>query len=554
MTDIDDEPFESVPEGKKENQFFIVCNKSNVERQRMGKKNVYWDDCGAWDSKSTKVSTEKFLCSSDKKLTKVVYMQGELCTERTKNGNRVYLPICPQPDPSTLLVLHRNYSKHSMAQSYRRKVTWLESNGKDFPKIACYEYLGKFPGHHPHGSCKKNYRNYIRAKESTLAENIQTDVRDAYQDTDEEVLCSTDSYQLSEKVFGHDNEKSFQSKYSRSEIKVSKSTSDTIFDQIHTHPFVQMATACKGKQTSFILYIKEQILDIKRFCCHTGQSETTVLCFSKIDNFCRSTLTFSIFKNLAFFKSKQNPLFVGPMYLHENADYFSYITFFAHLASEIGESHSQLIIKSEGKEMCKAFSCVFPNGYDVSFVHHMQKDLLSYLKKQRGIQPKMKNALKVLLFGENGIITCKDSVTFTHLLNKAQKLCNEIAPSIGMYFNTNIAPQLRKNFVSLQKLNIPSTGSKWTSSLCNNFKPVLKKFNSASSQMEYLELVEKLHAQVAGHYKEVERCLIGHGSFSLAPEFVDFSVNLDLWIGMGESDRNEHIHKFLHEVKRKGSM
>ena len=48
-----------IPQGVKENTYFLVENHENIEKRRQGKKSNFEDDCGAWSSKL--LSTKKTL-------------------------------------------------------------------------------------------------------------------------------------------------------------------------------------------------------------------------------------------------------------------------------------------------------------------------------------------------------------------------------------------------------------------------------------------------------------------------------------------------------------
>ena len=39
--------------GKKENVYFVVDNKENIQRRNEGKHSQYWDDRGTWEVKGT---------------------------------------------------------------------------------------------------------------------------------------------------------------------------------------------------------------------------------------------------------------------------------------------------------------------------------------------------------------------------------------------------------------------------------------------------------------------------------------------------------------------
>ena len=73
---------EKVPFGPKENVYYIVDNKSNVERRQNAAKSEFWDDCGIWESSSgaTPLHTSCFVMTNlVRLLKKEVYSAKKKC-------------------------------------------------------------------------------------------------------------------------------------------------------------------------------------------------------------------------------------------------------------------------------------------------------------------------------------------------------------------------------------------------------------------------------------------------------------------------------------------
>jgi hypothetical protein len=71
-----------------------------------------------------------------------------------KNGKMV--PLNPQPDLDSLLILQRYHSKLKKDQNYQRRVSWFKNfpNHDDIQLIYIFEYIGNNPGDMPHGLAK----------------------------------------------------------------------------------------------------------------------------------------------------------------------------------------------------------------------------------------------------------------------------------------------------------------------------------------------------------------------------------------------------------------
>jgi hypothetical protein len=140
LTSVDQTIEESVPEGVKSDVYFLVDNKKNVDRRSKGLASRFMDDSGPWNGPQSTSNVTTFLRTPDGKFTRVL-----------KKGDNYWLyyksvRLNPQPEPETLIRLHRNYNKHMVDPTYERRITWLSSDGEDLQPVACYEYKGLYPG------------------------------------------------------------------------------------------------------------------------------------------------------------------------------------------------------------------------------------------------------------------------------------------------------------------------------------------------------------------------------------------------------------------------
>jgi len=97
MSDMDKAMvYDEVPRGPKENVWFIVDNKTNVQRREAGKKGVNWNDCGVWSSKDGRVLTTHYVRVGTS-LSVVKMQDGKVCKRQVVNGKCVLVPLQEQP-------------------------------------------------------------------------------------------------------------------------------------------------------------------------------------------------------------------------------------------------------------------------------------------------------------------------------------------------------------------------------------------------------------------------------------------------------------------------
>ena len=116
------EIFDEVPRGKKENCYFVVNNRKNIERRSNIGRSYFWDDCGSWRADGT-TNKAYYLKVNATKLRKLTLKDKKFCYERQVNKKKVYTPVVPQPQKTRLLAVYRYYVKHT-AGSYENRVLW----------------------------------------------------------------------------------------------------------------------------------------------------------------------------------------------------------------------------------------------------------------------------------------------------------------------------------------------------------------------------------------------------------------------------------------------
>ena len=150
-----------VPRGLKENCFFIVDNKKNLERRDKSGRSQFWDDCGSWMSNGT-TNLTYFVRVNDNHYRRIVLKENHFYLQRSQNRKPVYILLQPQPSFDDVFALYRYYVKH-VNSTYEKRVAWIKESN-----FACYEYKGQYTGNAIHGNSKSNKQNYIRLKPDVM--------------------------------------------------------------------------------------------------------------------------------------------------------------------------------------------------------------------------------------------------------------------------------------------------------------------------------------------------------------------------------------------------
>ena len=111
-------------------------------------------------------------------------------------------------------------------------------------------------------------------------------------------------------------------------------------------PYVRSVVRTNNKTPGIILYTDEQIRDLKNLCC-SGKS---TLGFDKTFNLCDMHVSVTCYKQLSVVRTTtgETPIFIGPIFIHDNSDFETYCHFFHHLKVKLVDTDLiKLVIGSD---------------------------------------------------------------------------------------------------------------------------------------------------------------------------------------------------------------
>ena len=115
-------PFANVPNGKKENVYFLVDNSDNLKRMTNGRRCAFCDDCGAWSGKGG--SAQYHYMYNENGISAVIYRRkGLYHAAKYAQGKKVFIPMTPQPNSNEVLVIWRSYETLKRCHNYKRRIT-----------------------------------------------------------------------------------------------------------------------------------------------------------------------------------------------------------------------------------------------------------------------------------------------------------------------------------------------------------------------------------------------------------------------------------------------
>ena len=311
-----------------------------------------------------------------------------------------------------------------------------------------------------------------------------------------------------------------------------------ITNMIHEHPMIQQVRHSKGTTSSIILYTTEQIQNIKTFCC-TGK---TVRGFDKTLNLGKFFATVAVFKHLGLTNSTSNehPIFLGPMFLHGQSTFKSYIPFFASLASELLDTDTSKLTFGTDDEAAlrKAIKHSFPESIQIACTRHVINNIKHYLQDKVGIRENERN---VLINKIKDLTSADTSILLEELASDITDWCKIHAPKFLVYFNKIILPLIELN-------SIGTDDNTWTNNNCESINHVLKTLTQWKQQ-SIPDLIKLIHDHIQAQYKDLERAIVGRGNYSLSDKYAHYYCKPEIWCRKSEEDRKKLLKQFHTDAK-----
>lgn len=285
-------------------------------------------------------------------------------------GKRV--PVDPQPE-SNLIVFKRYYITLKRDSSYKRRISVVSEcpdNMSHTKHIAIVEYLGNYPPTSmSHGNSKNSVSEYVRTSCSVkpqLNDKIETKKRprDIYEDMvlDGSNSAPRDLKQVQNAKYHARKNKNGEKRQYRQNVA---DELQILLSDIHTNPFIQEIIQMKGKPPSVILYLKDNLEDIKHFCSPTAKNPS-MLGIDRTLNLgpCYATTLVYQHNNLVRKGKSYPPIMLAAIYLHWDGLYRTYHRFFPHLQSKLlqhigGAQMSKFVIGSDEEAALRLSNSVF---------------------------------------------------------------------------------------------------------------------------------------------------------------------------------------------------
>jgi hypothetical protein len=304
-----------------------------------------------------------------------------------------------------ILVLRHYYTTLAACSSYKRRVSWLEG---DYDAVAVVEYTGVFPGHCPHGNAIKCSADYMKTptvimKKIGKSTGFKTP-KEVYANLLRDSSPSAaprNSKQVRAKMASVRQAKQ-GNEYNRANFA---DEMITVLNMVRTDDFVQRVIGDKGTTPQVILHFEAQMDMIASFCCDLQNG--SVLTFDTTFNLSPNVyVTTCVLKHQALLRrsSAEEPIFLGPAFIHGHMNTACFTSFLSHLATRLKsvDTASITVGSDDDAALRSALTIAFPNSPHLVCSRHMEKNMTRHLADVLGVETQRRKQLVYKTFGSNG--------------------------------------------------------------------------------------------------------------------------------------------------------
>ena len=540
-----------IPRGRKNNVYFVISNEANLHRLKNSERCKYWDDCGAW------TKHHGALTYHDKTtLTELRKLPNGLFGQRKRvDGHDTVVELGIQPE---VITVHRFYARLKRDLKYRRRVTVMSDSN-----LYVAEYLGTFPDAvESHGNATKSASEYVRTNPQTLS-NIQQRCKTS--NLKPRKIYDQLESEATDEVNGPRDQKQVENMAAQVKVKSQMSSSSSnIADEMQTlcslvvsDDFVQSVRFEKSHAPCVILYTKQQLEDVRRLCGKSSPSELrSVLAVDRTFNVSSLYVTLTVYKQRRVVRKSTGdaPIFVGPIMLHGDGKYETYLGFFSHLfgalkgdlqSSELRSLDGMLTGSDEEKALVTAVHDAFPNSQHLFCMIHCKDNARHHLKTI-GVPKNLLERLLLLLFAADGLAGSGDEHSVDNKTAEIMQFIRQNNIDAADYIHDRIIPKIVNN-CQLKWSESWLGQHQWTNNNCESANHVLK-MEIDWKPARLTDLVDHLRDLVRLQFADLRRSLCGLGDFQVTSSYARHVVPQMQWSLMSDERRDQHLQKFLADM------
>ena len=171
--------------------------------------------------------------------------------------------------------------------------------------------------------------------------------------------------------------------------------------------------------------------------------------------------------------TKEPPIFLGPIFIHDNSDFDSFSNFFNHLRTKLIQIDTTNLVFGTDEELAlvNAIKYAFPDYGHILCMRHLRQNVKQKLVDDC-IDKTDRNSILDDIFGDNGLLNAEDAMCFDIKLSEIDEKSKQISTKFQRYLDKKLQHNLRDIWTGPQPTG--HFDKNWTNNNCESLNHVLK--------------------------------------------------------------------------------
>ena len=249
--------------------------------------------------------------------------------------------------------------------------------------------------------------------------------------------------------------------------------------------------------------------------------------------------------------TKQPPIFLGPLFIHDNSDFETFSVFFNHFRVKLISTDTNDLVFGTDEELAllNAITAAFPDSGHLLCTRHLRKNVNQQLIDEC-IDKKARESLIEDIFGQDRLINADDAICFDLKCEEIEAKSRKISSKFHKYFSGRLKQNIQEQWET--EIAPGYLDKRWTNNNSESLNHVLKRAIDWKAQ-PLLDLVNIVKNLVDTQYKELLRSIVSMGQYRLSETHRQFHVSKSGWLSKTQEERQrlfKRLRRFVPKDKK----
>lgn len=142
--------------------------------------------------------------------------------------------------------------------------------------------------------------------------------------------------------------------------------------------------------------------------------------------------------------TKEPPIFLGPIFIHDNSDFDSFSNFFNHFRTKLIQTDTTNLVFGTDEELAlvNAIKYAFPDSGHILCMRHFRQNVKQKLVDEC-LEKTDRNSILDDICGHNGLMNAEDAICFDIKLSEINEKSKQLSKKFQRYLDKKLQHNLR---------------------------------------------------------------------------------------------------------------